>query len=265
MKRKSNVTKKNKYQELAQKLGFEEEDMPILVQALTHPAYFEGAKPEEESDNQRLEFLGDAVLDLLVGYHLYLHYPEAQEGELTKMRAATVCESYLAKMSEELGINKALRLGKGSEAGGDRNRPSVLADAFEAVLGAIFVVQGMEGASAFIEKYFAHALDTLSRDDYEDKKSLLQELAQKEHHGSISYRLLSTEGPDHAKTFVSGVYCQKILLAEGRGSSKKESEQAAAKTAYAIREQWLPTLKQKPTDKRRVVKSVPAKKLTVKK
>ncbi|MEG1500549.1 MAG: ribonuclease III domain-containing protein, partial [Clostridiales bacterium] len=128
-----------KYKELALDLGISAKGLPILKQALTHPAYFEGAKPADEGDNQRLEFLGDAVLDMLVGALLYKFYPDAHEGELTKMRAAVVCESYLAKKSEALGINNALLLGKGSEAGGDRSRPSVLADAFEAVLGAIYV------------------------------------------------------------------------------------------------------------------------------
>lgn len=250
-------------QKLAKKLNFKTKDTPVLIQALTHPAYFEGSRPAGESDNQRLEFLGDAVLDLLVGYYLYQHYPEAQEGELTKMRAATVCESFLANMAEELGINQALRLGKGSEAGGDRSRPSILADAFEAVLGAIFVTQGFNGASAFVEKYFGEALRTLSKDDYEDKKSLLQETVQRIVSGNVSYRLIGASGPDHAKIFMSGAYFHKLLLGEGKGSSKKESEQEAAKDALNRKDSWLSGLisadkpKEKPIETLKIEESPP--------
>ncbi len=239
---------------LAKKLGFNKKNRHLFLQALTHPAYYEGAKQPGDEDNQRLEFLGDAVLDLLVGYYLFLYYPKAQEGELTKMRSATVCEAFLGKMAENLEINKALRLGKGSEAGGDRSRPSVLADAFEAVLGAIFVTQGFEGASAFVEKHFGAVLENLSRDDYEDKKSLLQEIIQKQENGNVSYKLIEASGPDHARNFISGAYYKKILLGKGEGNSKKESEQAAAKDALNKKDIWLPALKISPGNAKRVTK-----------
>lgn len=260
IRNKKRANPPEKWQELAKKLNFNKKNQALLLQALTHPAYFEGVKAQGEEDNQRLEFLGDAVLDLVVGYYLYTHYPQAQEGELTKMRAATVCEAYLGKMAEELGINEALRLGKGSEAGGDRSRPSVLADALEAVIGAIFVTQGLEGATTFVEKYFGEDLQHLSREDYEDKKSLLQELVQKRDNGNVSYRLLHTSGPDHAKVFVSGAYWHKILLAEGEGNSKKESEQEAAKAALGNREAWLPKLNKQGANKQIAEKQEPASK-----
>jgi ribonuclease-3 len=226
---------------LVKTLKFKKKDVPILIQALTHPAYYEGARKEGEGDNQRLEFLGDAVLNLLVGYFLYTYYPDAQEGDLTKMRAATVREAFLAKMAVDLGIDMALRLGKGSEVGGDRKRPSVLADAFEAVVGAVFVAKGFGATSDFVKKYFGDVLRTLSKDDYEDKKSLLQEMVQKTLGGNVSYRLIGSSGPDHAKTFLSGAYYNKTLLGCGSGNSKKESEQEAANDALYNKDNWLNT------------------------
>ena len=164
--------------ELGRQLGFSEEDLPVLVQALTHPAFFEGSRHPKEGDNQRLEFLGDAVLDLIAGDYLYRAYPEAQEGDLSKMRAFIVCEASLAEAAVSLGVDKCLRLGHGSEAGGDRRRPSVLADAFEAVIGAVFICHGYQAARDLFLTQFKDKMDSLTPEDYEDKKSLLQEIVQ---------------------------------------------------------------------------------------
>ena len=219
--------------------GFPPEKKELLVQALTHSTFFEGVKQEIPEDNQRLEFLGDAILDMLVGEYLYHAYPAAREGDLSKMRAALVCESALALLAKELGLGKLLRLGKGGEASGDRERPSVLADTFEALVGAFYEAGGFSAAYSFAKKHFAPAVAKLTRDDFEDKKSLLQELAQKETGLGVTYKTLSVDGPDHAPRFESGAYCGGKLLGRGRGGSKKESEQAAAAAALASRIKWL--------------------------
>ena len=222
-----------------EKTGFPLAKKELLVQALTHPTFFEGAKKDIPEDNQRLEFLGDAILDMLVGEYLYHAYPAAREGDLSKMRAALVCESTLALLAQELGLGKLLRLGKGGEASGDRERPSVLADAFEALLGAIYEAEGFIAVRSFVEKHFAPAIEKLTRDDFEDKKSLLQELVQREANCGVNYKTLSMDGPDHAPRFESGAYGCGCLLGRGWGGSKKESEQAAAAAALASQSKWL--------------------------
>ena len=231
------------FADLAKSLGFNQENQALLLQALTHPAYFEGVKTASPQDNQRMEFLGDAVLDLVVGDYLYNAYPNLGEGTLSKMRAVIVCEASLAHHSAEIGFQRCLRLGKGSEASGDRERPSILADAFEAVIGAMFVALGYEAARKFILGCFAEQMQHLTPDDYEDKKSLLQELVQHESLHGVSYKLLTVSGPDHAPRFESGAYCGKLLIGKGMGGSKKESEQAAAVAALAAKNNWLPRLR----------------------
>lgn len=235
--------KREPWAELGRRLGFAEGDLPVLVQALTHPAFFEGSRSHKDGDNQRLEFLGDAVLDLIAGDYLFRAYPAAQEGELSKMRAFIVCEASLAEAAVGLGVDKALRLGHGSEAGGDRQRPSVLADAFEAVIGAVFICQGYAAARELFLSQFRSKMDRLTPADYEDKKSLLQELVQARVPHGVSYRLLSSSGPDHAPTFESAVYCGKLLLGQGKGRSKKESEVAAAAAALRTKDGWLKEIK----------------------
>lgn len=239
-----NKMKNDNYKKLGEAIGFPPKKLSLLEQALTHPTYFEGVRSEDSCNNQRLEFLGDAVLDFLVGEYLFWKYRQAQEGDLTKMRSVIVCEASLAKKSQELGIGEALLLGKGSDVSGDRQRPSVLGDAFEAVLGAIYAAQGIEVAREFILKHFQEEMDSLQKDDYEDKKSLLQELVQKNSSKGVHYRLLSSSGPDHAPVFESGAYCGTLLLGSGSGSSKKESEIAAAKAAFANQDDWLEEIRQ---------------------
>jgi len=239
-----NKTNNDNYKKLGEAIGFPKKKLYFLEQALTHPTFFEGLRPNDRYDNQRLEFLGDAILDFLVGEYLFQKYQEAQEGDLTKMRSVIVCEATLAKKSQELGIGNALLLGKGSEGSGDRKRPSVLADAFESVLGAIYAAQGIEAARAFILNLFKDEMDSLQKDDYEDKKSLLQELVQRNSSKGVHYRLLQSTGPDHAPVFESGAYCGTLLLGDGSGSSKKESEVAAAKTALDKQDDWLEKIQQ---------------------
>jgi ribonuclease III len=228
---------------LATMLGVAPQQIDVLSVALTHSTFFEGnrkgGKGEAGEDNQRLEFLGDAVLDLVVGEHLYQNYPGAREGELSKMRAYLVCEASLAAAAEKLGLPQALRMGKGAEAGGDRHRPSVQADAFEAVVGAVFIARGYAKTREFILRQFGPRMDSLSAEDYEDKKSQLQELVQAQAPHGVIYRVLAQSGPDHQPCFESGVYCGKLLLGQGKGGSKKESEAAAAADALMKRQDWL--------------------------
>ena len=224
---------------LAARLGLNEDELPVLQQALTHPAWFEGNRHPGQSDNQRLEFLGDAVLDLIAGEYLYRAHPQAREGALSKMRAFIVCEASLAAAAQELGVDAALRLGHGSEIGGDRQRPSVLADAFEAVIGALFLLRGYGRARELFVQLFGDKMDKLSREDYEDKKSLLQELVQAAGPHGVSYKLLERSGPVHAPTFTSAALCGGRQLGVGSGRTKKESEVAAAAAALAQQSQWL--------------------------
>ena len=231
------------FDQLAKKLHFPQEKYAILQQAVTHAAFFEGHRHTQEGDYQRLEFLGDAVLDLIVGEYLYHAYPQSQEGDLSKMRAYIVCEGSLAQAAIELGLDSALRLGRGSEAGGDRKRPSVLADAFEAVLGAVFVVHGYDEARKLVLNQLEEKMKNLTPEDYEDKKSLLQELVQSIVLHGVSYKQLSVSGPAHKPSFETGVYCGKILLGTGCGGSKKESELAAAADALSKKEKWLKKIK----------------------
>ncbi len=223
---------------LASRIGFPETGLDLLRQALTHPAYFEGRARRRE-DNQRLEFLGDAVLDLLVGEYLYRAYPDAHEGELSKMRAFIVCEASLSEAALALGLPAALRLGRGSDRDGDRNRASILADAFEAMVGAMFLCVGAEPTRAFLVRQFGPRMDVLTPDDYEDKKSRLQEIVQARVAHGVSYRLLEVSGPDHRPHFTSAVYCGKLELGRGSGGSKKESEEQAAQAALRDQAAWL--------------------------
>ncbi len=227
---------------LGRNLGFNEGNIAVLRRALTHSTYFEGSRhghKQGEDDNQRLEFLGDAVLDLVVGEHLYHRYPEAREGELSKMRAYLVCEASLSAVAKRLGLEQWLRMGHGAEAGGDRFRPSVQADALEAVIGAVFLTQGYQATQRLLLQLLGEQMDKLSPEEYEDKKSLLQELVQAKTPHGVAYKVLSHSGPDHQPRFESGVYCGKLLLGRGEGGSKKESEVAAAAAALKDKASWL--------------------------
>jgi len=230
---------------LGKLLDFPDEQAPLLRLAMTHSTFYEGSRhggPEKGDDNQRLEFLGDAVLDLIVGEELYRLYPDAREGQLSKMRAYLVCEASLAEDAAKLRIQHCLRMGRGAESGGDRFRPSVLADAFEAMVGAIFLAQGYDHARAFLLSRFQQAMEHLTPEDYEDKKSLLQELIQGKGCHGVNYRVLEQSGPDHHPHFRSAVYCGNLLLGTGEGGSKKESEVAAAGAALKKKEEWLDSI-----------------------
>ncbi|MDD2568844.1 MAG: ribonuclease III [Clostridia bacterium] len=235
---------------LALRIGWQG-DMALLRQALTHPTFFEGQKGADKEDNQRLEFLGDAVLSLLMGEELYKRYPEAKEGELSKMRAAVVCEASLAEVARDLELGSYLLLGKGSIKNGDQKRDSILADAFEALVGAMYLNMGMEVVRQFILLVFTPCFRDLEQGKYEDYKGLLQQWAQSFGTEHIVYKILNMTGPDHNRRYHTGVYYGNMRLGEGMGSSKKDAEQAAAVAAWQAKVEWQPKLEEgKKKDKR---------------
>ncbi|MGI6066199.1 MAG: ribonuclease III [Bacillota bacterium] len=233
-----NTKREEELRQLAQEWDLHLKDFVGFNQALTHPTYVFENKNKGLVHNQRLEFLGDAVLGLAVGEYLYSSYPQRPEGELTKMRAAVVCEAALAERARSLGLGKYLLLGRGEELSGGRNRTSILADVFEAVIGAVYLDAGWDVVKEFILKQLVDVIKNVDTDSYGDYKTMLQELVQKYGEESVSYLILKESGPDHHKKFVAGVTYRDRLLAHGSGYSKKEAEQKAAQTALRNLEVW---------------------------
>jgi len=198
----------------------------LITMALTHPSYAQ--EKNTVANNQRLEFLGDAVLNLVVAEYLYNHYARKAEGELTKIRAKVVCEDALAIFAHNINLGQYLLLGRGEEMSGGRKRKSILADAVEAVIGAIYLDQGLVTVQRFIMKHLEELISETASGDYYDYKSKLQELVQARDKENVSYAIIEESGPAHAKIFVAGVYYREQLLAAGEGKSKKEAEQKAA-------------------------------------
>mgnify|MGYP001035636390 CR=1 FL=1 len=230
-----NKSRRERLGELAEKLNWQG-DMQLLQQALTHPTYFEGQKSPGDEDNQRLEFLGDSILGFVVARELFKRNPAADEGYLSKTRAALVCEGSLADLARELGLGDYIIMGKGSLKNGEQNRNSILADAFEAVVGAMYLVE------AFLLARFTTELEEKVGDRYEDYKGLMQMLVQTLSERHITYQLLSAVGPSHQRTFtVALVYCGETL-ASASGPSKKEAEQKAARLAWQRKDEWVARL-----------------------
>ena len=201
---------------------------PILLIALTHPSYtFENPTLNKEN-NQRLEFLGDAVLDFIVGEYLYQRFPDKSEGELTKIRAAVVNESTLAKAARNINLGESLHLGRGEQVSGGRERSSILADALEALIGAYYLQEGFETVRQFVLDLLIPIIEEVNQDHYNDFKTLLQEVAQ-HNERTVSYRIIEELGPDHDKSFTAGVFVQGVLKGKGTGKTKKEAEQHAAR------------------------------------
>lgn len=219
---------------LANRLGLDSSPNKLFVTALTHPSYvFENPQFGKEN-NQRLEFLGDAILDFVIAEYLYLRYPDRPEGELTKMRAAVVNETTLALKAQEIELGQELLLGKGEQVSGGRERPSILADAWEAVIGAIYLQYGLQEARRVIIGLLKPAIDEVAEGNYGDYKTVLQEKAQRDEK-EVNYQILVEEGPDHNKCFTAGVFLQGNLMGKGMGRTKKEAEQNAAKQ---VLEHW---------------------------
>lgn len=208
-------------------------DRRLLNLALQHGSFGHEGRGGPRESYERLELLGDAVLNLVVCDHLYQRYLEAAEGELAKLRARIVSEPYLARIAQRLDLGRYILLGKGEEKSGGRARPSLLADVVEAVLGAVYVDSGFGVAHAVTTRLLQDAFDELEQPT-EDYKSALQELLQERERRLPRYRISSVEGPDHAKLFVASVEAGGRVLGEGRGNSKKQAEQAAAQAALQL-------------------------------
>ncbi|MEC8943109.1 MAG: ribonuclease III [Verrucomicrobiota bacterium] len=222
---------------LVEKLGYQFKDQDLLVQSMTHPS-MSAEQREAVEDNQRLEFLGDAVLQVILTEHLYLVLPDQGEGHLTKIRASLVSRKALADCALRLGLGEYLRLGKGEEANGGRHRESNLADAFEALLGAICLDGGITGAREVTMRLMDEDLqEALEGEDTSNPKGRLQEELQALRRESPYYRILAEEGPDHLKQFRVEVLWGGNPLGAGRGSSKKNAETAAAQDALE-RRRW---------------------------
>ena len=232
MKIKSLVQQnKEMLSEFEQLLGYRFTDLRLLQKALIHSSFaFE--QPQGCKNNETLEFLGDAVLDLAVGHILFKRYPEMKEGELTKLRAALVNESHLASMAREIELGRFLCLGKGEEASNGRNKSSILSCGYEAVIGAIFEDSNYETIFAHIERFFLPAI-TEKKEDLlmVDAKSRLQEILQERYNEAPHYRLDGEDGPSHQKIFTVSVIFRDRVLGSGTGGSKKEAEQKAAAVA----------------------------------
>ena len=215
-----------------EKIGYHFRKIKYLTIALTHSSYANENKANHGYYNERLEFLGDAILDLVVGEYLFLHYPHMPEGQLSKARASVVSESPLASVCMKFHMGDYLLLGKGELATGGRTRPSMLADAFEAVVGAIYIDSSYEEARKFILHQLKDYLDLVDSGHYEkDYKTIFQEYVQQDGPQHIEYRLCRTEGPDHDKTFYMEILVNGKVLGEGSGKSKKYAEQHASHEA----------------------------------
>lgn len=217
------------FKSLTKKLGLTFNNLDLLVEALTHRSYLNEHREYTGSHNERLEFLGDAVLELAATDFLFKKFPTKPEGELTAYRAALVNTVSLAESAQTLGINEYLLLSKGESKDTGRARDVILADAFEAIIGAIYLDSGYASAKAFIAKNLYIKIDSvITSRSYQDAKSRFQEIAQEKRSITPSYETLSEVGPDHDKIFTVGVFIGSEEIARGEGQSKQEAEQAAA-------------------------------------
>ncbi|EET61707.1 ribonuclease III [Marvinbryantia formatexigens DSM 14469] len=213
--------------ELEQMTGYSFKDKELLENALRHSSYANEHKKYHLKDNERLEFLGDAVLELSSSEYLYRHYPKMKEGEMTKLRASIVCEPTLAQCAAAIELGSFLRLGRGEEQTGGRHRDSVVSDAMEALIGAIFLDGGFTSAKEFVNRFILNGVE--HKKLFFDSKTILQEIVQSSYKGeAMSYHLLREEGPEHDKTFVVQLFIGDKGFEEGRGRTKKSAEQEAA-------------------------------------
>ena len=219
---------------LEEKLGYRFKNRALLENAMQHSSYANEHRGAGMGSNERLEFLGDAVLGMVTAEYLYRRHPDLPEGDLTRIRAALVCEESLHEVALRLGLGKHLKLGRGEEQGGGRERPSILADATESVFAVVYLDGGMEAAAGLIHRVL---LDKEREEAVEERrrdyKTELQELVQRKSDQVLRYELTGSSGPDHAKEFAFRVTLNGVTVGEGTGRSKKEAEQSAACAALA--------------------------------
>ncbi len=222
------------FKEAAQKLGLTFKNLDHLIEALTHRSYLNENRTHKGNHNERLEFLGDAVLELAATRFLYDKFPNKPEGDLTAYRASLVNTVSLAAVAQTLGINDMLLLSKGEAKDTGRARDVILANAFEAITGALYLDQGYDAAEAFLAKnLFPKIDDVIAKRAWQDAKSRFQEMAQEKKGITPSYKTVSETGPDHARTFIVAVCIGSEEIAQGEGKSKQDAEQAAAQNALS--------------------------------
>lgn len=219
--------------EFEKKIGYSFTNKHLIQQALSHSSYA-NEKKRPNGSNERLEFLGDSVLSIVVSDYLYKHLTSVAEGDLTKLRASLVCEKSLHIFAKQIDLGNYLLLGKGEENTGGRERPSILADAFEAVIAAIYLDGGIEAARKHILRFIPDDLENGCKQAFSDFKTVLQEVVQKNPEEKVEYVLIGEEGPDHNKRFVVEVMLNSQVIGKGKGRSKKEAEQIAAKEALEL-------------------------------
>lgn len=246
LKRKGNMQKSSvlpekvriQFQQLQEELNVHFNNKELLYQAFIHSSYVNEHRRKLFTDNERLEFLGDAVLELSVSKFLFQKYPQMSEGELTKLRASIVCEPSLVIFANELNFGQYVLLGKGEELTGGRERPALLADVFESFIGALYLDQDLQTVVAFLERVMFPKVEIGAFSRVMDFKSQLQEMVQQSNNGALQYEIIDEKGPAHNRTFVSSVLLNGIVLGTGNGKSKKEAEQQAAQCAMqAIQQQ----------------------------
>ncbi len=215
-------------------IDYKFKNQKLLKEALTHSSYANEHKSSGLKCNERLEFLGDAVLSIVVADYIFENCPELPEGELTKLRAALVCEKALYKFGKQINLGDYLLLSKGEKNGGGAERPSIVSDAFEAVIAAIYLDGGIEPAKKHILRFVIPEINNRNTKPFKDYKTTLQEIVQKNPGEKVSYRLVSETGPDHDKHFVFEVLLNSNSIGTGGGRSKKEAEQNAAREALEL-------------------------------
>ncbi|MBP3486068.1 MAG: ribonuclease III [Oscillospiraceae bacterium] len=221
--------------ELEKKLNYTFRDPALLSEALSHSSYANEHRAAHLNSNERLEFLGDSVLGFVTAEFLFVQHPDLPEGDLTRIRAALVCEQSLYEVARKLELGKYLKLGRGEEAGGGRERTSILADATEAVFAAVYLDGGIGAASRLIHRVLLDAeKEEAVEERRRDYKTALQELVQRTPGRTITYQLVEETGPDHCRVFVMEVSVDGQVSGRGEGRSKKEAEQAAAKAALRL-------------------------------
>ncbi|MGN0149973.1 MAG: ribonuclease III [Clostridia bacterium] len=213
-----------------QKIGYSFNDVTLLEEALTHSSY---ANEKKTQSNERLEFLGDSVLSIIISDYIFRKLSGVNEGDLTKYRATLVCEHSLAEIAKKISLGSLIKLGRGEEMTGGRTRASIISDAFEAVLAAIYLDGGIGAARRWLLNLMEEAVEeTLTGKNYDDYKTMLQELVQKGNSGKVTYRIIAETGLDHDKKFEVEVMIDGVVCNKGMGQSKKEAEQHAARIAY---------------------------------
>lgn len=231
--------KQKALEELENKIGYQFKDKYLLRQAVTHSSFANEQKINKYTDYERLEFLGDAVLELVSSEFLFQENLSMSEGQLTKLRASIVCESALAFCAREFGLEEYILLGRGEEMTGGRTKDSIISDVMEAIIGAIYIDSGMEKAAAYIHRFILSDLE--HKQLFYDAKTILQELVQRRNKGTLHYELVREEGPDHDKVFVVEARIDEKRIGTGSGRTKKAAEQKAAYEALRLKDEDLQT------------------------